>query len=110
MVLYSKFTYGSQFSEEKSGLEIRFLVPEILRHHEQSGTLYSMTLQSGIIHSGTLQSGMLQGHHNLQSGTLHSVTLHLGIVHSGTLHSGILQGVPQNSLHFLLEIVQNFKE
>ena len=30
MVLYSKFTYGSQFSEEKNGLEIRFLGPEIL--------------------------------------------------------------------------------
>ena len=29
MVLYSKFTYGSQFSEEKNGLEICLLVLEI---------------------------------------------------------------------------------
>ena len=36
MVLYSKFTYGSQFSEEKSGLEIRFLVPEILNKYKRS--------------------------------------------------------------------------
>ena len=27
MVLYSEYTYGSQFSEEKNGLEIRSLVP-----------------------------------------------------------------------------------
>ena len=30
LVLCSKFSYGSQFSEEKNGLEISFLVPEIL--------------------------------------------------------------------------------
>ena len=29
LILYSKFTYGSQFSEEKNGVEIRSLVPEI---------------------------------------------------------------------------------
>ena len=36
MVLYSKFTYGSQFSEEKNGLEIRFLVPEISSKYKRS--------------------------------------------------------------------------
>ena len=36
MVLYSKFTYGSQFSEEKNGLEIRFLVPEIVSKYKRS--------------------------------------------------------------------------
>ena len=36
MVLYSKFTYGSQLSEEKNGLEIRFLVPEILNKYKRS--------------------------------------------------------------------------
>ena len=36
MVLYSKFTYGSQFSEEKNGQEIRFLVPEILSKYKRS--------------------------------------------------------------------------
>ena len=36
MVLYSKFTYGSQFSEEKNGLEIRFLGPEILSKYKRS--------------------------------------------------------------------------
>ena len=36
MVLYSKFTYGSQFSEEENGLEIRFLVPEILSKYKRS--------------------------------------------------------------------------
>ena len=35
MVLYSKFTYGSQFSEENNGSEIRFLVPEILNKYER---------------------------------------------------------------------------
>ena len=30
LVLYSKFSYGSQFSEEKDDLEICFLIPEIL--------------------------------------------------------------------------------
>ena len=30
MVLYSKFAYGSQFSEEKNDLKIRYLVAEIL--------------------------------------------------------------------------------
>ena len=30
LVLYLKFTYGSQFSEEKNGLEICFLVLKIL--------------------------------------------------------------------------------
>ena len=35
MGLYSKFTYGSQFSEEKNGLEIRFLVPEILSRYKR---------------------------------------------------------------------------
>ena len=36
MVLYSEFTYRSQFSEEKNGLEIRFLVPEILSKYKRS--------------------------------------------------------------------------
>ena len=36
MGMYSKFTYGSQFSEEKNGLEIRFLVPEILSKYKRS--------------------------------------------------------------------------
>ena len=36
MVLYSEFTYGSQFSEEKNGQEIRFLVPEILSKYKRS--------------------------------------------------------------------------
>ena len=36
MVLYSEFTYGSQFSEETNGLEIRFLVPEILNKYKRS--------------------------------------------------------------------------
>ena len=36
MVLYSEFTYGSHFSEEKNGLEIRFLVPEILGKYKRS--------------------------------------------------------------------------
>ena len=36
MGLYSKFTYGSQFSEEKNGLEIRFMVPEILSKYKRS--------------------------------------------------------------------------
>ena len=36
MVLYSKFTYGSQFSEEKNGLEILFLVPEISNKYKRS--------------------------------------------------------------------------
>ena len=35
MVLYSRFTYGSQFSEEKS-LEICFLVFEILNKYKRS--------------------------------------------------------------------------
>ena len=30
MVMYSKFAYGSQFSEEKNDLKIRYLVAEIL--------------------------------------------------------------------------------
>ena len=30
LVLYSKLSYGSQFSEEKNGVEICFLVPEKL--------------------------------------------------------------------------------
>ena len=36
MVLNSKFTYGSQFPEEKNGLKIRFLVPEILSKYKRS--------------------------------------------------------------------------
>ena len=30
MVLYSKYSYGSQFSEEKNDLKIRYLVAKIL--------------------------------------------------------------------------------
>ena len=36
MVLYSEFTYGYQFSEETNGLEIRFLIPEILNKYKRS--------------------------------------------------------------------------
>ena len=36
MVLYPKFTYESQFSEEKNGLEIRLLVLEILNKYKRS--------------------------------------------------------------------------
>ena len=36
MVLYSELTYGSQFSEEKNGLEIQFLVSEILGTYKRS--------------------------------------------------------------------------
>ena len=36
MVLYSNFSHGSQFSEEKNGLEIRFLVPEIFKKYKRS--------------------------------------------------------------------------
>ena len=36
MVLYSKFSHGSQFSEEQNGLEIRFLVPEIFKKYKRS--------------------------------------------------------------------------
>ena len=36
MVRYSKDTYGSQFSEEKNGLEIRFLKPEIFNKYKRS--------------------------------------------------------------------------
>ena len=36
MVLYSKFTYGSQLSEEKNGLEICPLVPEIFNKYKRS--------------------------------------------------------------------------
>ena len=36
MILYSKFSYGSQFSEEKNGLEIRSLVPEIFKKYKRS--------------------------------------------------------------------------
>ena len=50
MVLYSEFTYGSQFSEEKNGQEIRFLVPEILSKYKRSNFLgrpvYFSTLNS----------------------------------------------------------------
>ena len=38
MVLYSKWTYGSQFSEEKIKLEIRYLVVEIFS--KQSGSFF----------------------------------------------------------------------
>ena len=49
MVLYSEFTYGSQFSEEKNGLEIRLLVPEIFNKYKRSilfGTpcIFNLTL------------------------------------------------------------------
>ena len=46
MVLYSKFTYGFQFSEEKNGLEHSFSVPEILKKYKRSiffGTPCTMT-------------------------------------------------------------------
>ena len=36
MVLYLAFTYRSQFSEEKNGLEIRFLGPEISNKYKRS--------------------------------------------------------------------------
>ena len=36
MVLYSEFTYGSQFSEEKNDLEIRSLFPKILNNYKRS--------------------------------------------------------------------------
>ena len=36
MVLYSEFTCKSQFTEEKKGLEIRFMVPEILDKYKRS--------------------------------------------------------------------------
>ena len=36
MVLYSKFTYGSQFSEEQNNLEICCLGPEILNKYKRS--------------------------------------------------------------------------
>ena len=54
MVLYSEFTYGSQFSEEKNGQEIRFLVPEILSKYKRSiffwDALYQLLLDAiGIV-------------------------------------------------------------
>ena len=36
MFLYSKFTCGSYVLEEKNGLEIRFLVPEIFNKYKRS--------------------------------------------------------------------------
>ena len=36
MVLYSKFTYGSQFLGEKNALEIRFPVAEKLSKYKRS--------------------------------------------------------------------------
>ena len=36
MVLVSKFTHGSKFSEEENGLEICFLVPEISNKYKRS--------------------------------------------------------------------------
>ena len=44
MVLYSEFTYGYQFSEETNGLEIRFLIPEILNKCKRSIFFYSLYL------------------------------------------------------------------
>ena len=34
LVLYSKLSYGSQFSEEKNGVEICFLVPKIINKYK----------------------------------------------------------------------------
>merc|ERR1719422_1383729 len=36
MVLCSKFSHGSRFLEEKNGLEIHFLVPEMFKGYKRS--------------------------------------------------------------------------
>ena len=44
MILYSDFTDGSQFSEEKNGLEICFLVNEIFNKQSKKASVGSVQL------------------------------------------------------------------
>ena len=51
MILYSEFTDGSRFSEEKNGLEICFLVDEIFNKQSKKtsvGSVQPPPPQSGV--------------------------------------------------------------